>query len=724
MSQQTRRLLAFSLFGGVLLSACNSNNGPVVDPGPDVSKRTPIEKLALQTFDADCVDYLDYTADALTEQYLTPTFCAFDGPCPIYAAEGMPPPMATPAPGASTGGGAGGDSAGGGPDRVSNTNTQEAGVDEPDIVKADAAGRLYVLTGQTLRIFEGYPPAGISERPITSFDLAANDSSFYPSDLLLDDANDRLVVLGSTYDGSTGRAVAKIISVSTPTTPQLLRSVSVDGYPLTVRSVDGRIHRVSRYDAPVPGWFYDYSDSLTGLRNEYQQAQASGDEAGAAEARAEIRDEIGERVLAAGAEDFLPHRRVVEAGGSVADTTLACDGISHPEVTTAMGLALVDSFDNDGSNGAFSGIVNNSYLVYGSTDNLYLVQSSLGWFFAPAQVEESVIYRLALSDEGPAVYRALGKIDGSVNTSYQLSEYDGALRVSSTERRNTEETSTTYNHVTVLDATSSGTMNTLGSVDENDLAPGETIQGTRFIGPRGYVVTFRQVDPLFAIDLSNPATPTVTDELKIPGFSSYLMPLGDDKLLTIGRAGTDEGLSGGVAVQLFDVSDMSDIRQIAVSSPSVGDGSYSYSAAEYDPHAFSYFSDSESAALPGTLSIPLYSGGAFDGNGSTSFSGFLVLRVDATAEEPLRELGRIDHGPLVEDSDDCQSPPPGGVVGGDATVPDCYFYQYSADPLRSVFLQDEAGRYLLTISSAGVVASDATQPATSFGSQAWSSNAP
>ncbi|MDP9141354.1 MAG: beta-propeller domain-containing protein, partial [Pseudomonadota bacterium] len=320
-------------------------------------------------------------------------------------------------------------------------------------------------------------------------------------------------------------------------------------------------------------------------------------------------------------------------------------------------------------------------------------------------------------------YRALGKVDGSVNTSYQLSEYEGALRVSSTERRTTEDTSTTFNHVTVLDATSTGTMTKLGSVD--DLAEGETIQGTRFIGPRGYVVTFRQIDPLFAIDLSNPAAPVVTDELKIPGFSSYLMPLGNDTLLTIGRSGTDEGLTGGVAVQLFDVSDMSNIRQIAVNEVDAGDSGYSYSAAEYDPHAFSYFSDSANAALPGTLSIPIYTSGAYDeSGGSNSFSGFLVLRVDTGATAPLTELGRIDHGLLVDQSGDCQAPPPGGFVGGDVAVPECYFYQYSADPLRSVFLQDDAGRYLLTISSAGVIASDAAQPATSFGSQAWPSAAP
>lgn len=710
MHKKILRAVTLGILGGAVLGACGGgSSGSDPDPVPASQQRTPLNKLALQAFDADCEDYLAYTADALTEQYLTPYFCAFDGPCPVDFAGGVPPPMATPG-----GGGAAAPEADA-PDRVSGTNTQEAGVDEPDLIKADDAGQLYVLTGNQLRIFDGYPVAGIAATPITTLTLGTDDGEFYPYELLLDDAGNRLIALGSGYRGDHSTSIATIIDVSTPAAPTILRSIRTDGYPLTVRRVGNRIHRVNRYDSPTPDWFYSDGE-LSALRDQYQQAQSRGDESGAATVRARIRDEIGARVDAAGADAFLPRQRIVEANGSSSTATLPCNGVSHPEVTTALGLALVDSFNTDGSATAFSGIVNNSYLVYGSTENLYLLQSSLGWFFAPDQREESVIYRLALAESGPVAYRALGKIDGSVNSSYQLSEYAGALRVSSTEWRLTGDTSSSFNHVTVLDATSAGTMAVLGSVDENDLAPGETIQGTRFIGPRGFVVTFRQVDPLFALDLSDPRNPVVTDELKIPGFSSYLMPLGEDTLLTIGRAGTDDGLSGGVAVQLFDVSDMSDIRQIAVATPSVDSG-YSYSAAEYDARAFSYFSDSENQPLPGTLSIPLYSGGGFEDGQGSPFSGFLVLRVDRGAAEPLSELGRIDHAPLVAQEEECAAPRPGD--GSDASEPGCYFLRYSADPLRSVFLQDDAGRYLLTISSAGIIASDAAQPETTLASRAW-----
>src|SRR5690606_32387155 len=101
----------------------------------------PDTALVLKAFSTDCSDFLDYTAAALTEQFLTSGYCRFDGPCPIFAADGAmgPEPMPTPAP-AAPDGEAGGEAGGEAPDRVSGTNTQDAGVDEADLVKIDAAG--------------------------------------------------------------------------------------------------------------------------------------------------------------------------------------------------------------------------------------------------------------------------------------------------------------------------------------------------------------------------------------------------------------------------------------------------------------------------------------------------------------------------------------------------------------------------------------------------------
>ncbi len=679
-----------------LLNACGGGSGGS-DPGgptPEELVKTPPAKLALETFSADCGDFLDYAADALSEQFLTQYYCFADGPCPVFAAT----PEFTDGDTAVTGGAAPDPQ----PDRVSTTNTQESGVDEADVVRADAAGRLYVLSGRQLHVLEAFPPQGLEQRAVTSIDVGGDDPAFYATDFYLDPEAGSLVVLGGSYADNRARAVAVIYGLQDPLAPVEQARLSVDGYALQTRRIGARIHRVSRFDVPTPDWFYDGGDALADLRQRYFEARGAGDGAAADALKVQVRAEIARRVQAAGAAPFLPTLSRQFAGQSEQRQQLACDAISHPEVTTAMGLALIDSFNTDASRHAISAIVNNAYQVYASEANLYLMQSSFGWFFAPEQADQTAIYRLALSADGPVAYRALGLVDGSLGNAYQASEYAGALRVATTERG---REGGPYNHVTILDATGDGTMAQLGAV--RDLAPGETVQGARFVGPRGFVVTYRQVDPLFALDLSDPRQPRVADTLKIPGFSSYLMPLGDDYLLTIGRAGTDEQLTGEVAIQLFDVRNLDSIQQRAVITPGTGDAGYSYSAAEYDPHAFSYFPDA-AAATPGTLAVPLQAYGK-DAAGN-DFAGFMVVRVAPDSGSPLLETGRIDHTALAAGNDACATP-------NGAERPPCRDLVYAAQPRRSVFMQDGAGTYLYTISAVGVIASDALQPDVTLGSR-------
>ncbi len=721
------RRVCLVLSSSLLLASCGGGNGDPapVDPGPGV-KRTPTERLALKTFQADCGDFLDYAADALTEQFLTPVFCSglIDGPCPVFAAEGppppgmpLPPPSATPAPGAGAPNLDGEDS--GDPDRGSGTNTQEQGVDEADIVKVDAAGNLYVLANNKLSIVDAYPPQNLGQAALATLDFSQLEGgSFYADDFFLDEAADRAVVLGDRYNGFEALARTLVVDVSNPQAPTVVSTLGVDGVGLASRRIGSRVHRVSTYNIPAPSWFWDDA-ALSELREDWYDAQSRNGTNAAAQIKQQVRSRIDDRVLADGAQSYLP-RVYEDANGPT--IPLPCDAISHPEVTTALGMIVIESFDTDGRNRSASAVINNANIVYASATNLYLVQSSFGWWFDTNQAEETAIYRLALPQTGAAAYQAVGKIDGSVNNSYQLSEFDGHLRLASTEFRFDEaaQRSRPFNHVTILDAEASGTMTKTGEI--RDLAPGETIQGSRFIGPRGFVVTFEQIDPLFALDLSDPAAPRVADELKIPGFSSYLMPLGENYLLTIGRDGTDEGLTGKVAIQLFDVADLGNISQVAVLTPDSGD-SGSYSVAEYDPHAFTYFSDAADASVPGTLSIPLQ---AYGERWDESFSGFLVVRVDPGTDTALSELGRVDHSDLVPAPNDCQ-PPPGSMpmpmpmpmptAAPGAPVACEYWYGNQADPLRSVFLEDALGRTLYTISRAGVIAGDAQQPSMLYGSR-------
>jgi hypothetical protein len=679
------RLLASSFTAALLLAACGGG-----DTTPTVLRtNTPLNQLALKAFAANCSDFLDYAADGLTEEYLHQFHClAVDGICPVY----LGAPQGAEAPGQGQ--------VDSGPGRVSTTNTQEAGVDEADIVKADSAGRLYIVSGTKLTLLEAFPPQALADRPLTVVDLTAGDPSFSASDLFLDEARDRVVVLGYSFDGQRSVATSVLIDVSDPAAPHETGRLSVEGYPLEARRVGARVHRVSRFDVPRPAWFYEANDPLQTQRQAYLQARSEGREAEAESLKAEVREEIGERIADAGAPSLLPRTFRQQPGQARTEAALGCGDLSHPEVSTGLGMALVDSFNVDGTARGTSGVINNAYLVYASETNLYLAQPSAGWFFAPAQADETAIYRLALSSTGAPAYQALAKVSGTVHGAYALSEHEGFLRVASTTTTFDEEGAETSNGLTILDATATGTMPVAGSLA--GLAPGERIQGARLLGDRGFLSTFRQVDPLFALDLSDPQAPQVKSETIIPGFSSYLTPLGDDFLLTVGRAGTNDGLNGAVAVQLFDVSDLANVRSAATLSPAVGGSGYSYSVAEYDPHAFAYFPDSATAPTPGTLAIPVTAWG--DGP-QAAFTGFVVIRVAPGTAQPLSELGRIDHDQFLEGQQFCEA--------GDGSY--CFDAYWLAEPRRAVYMQSGADTFLYTISAVGVLANDAHDPAVNVG---------
>jgi len=143
------------------------------------------------------------------------------------------------------------------------------------------------------------------------------------------------------------------------------------------------------------------------------------------------------------------------------------------------------------------------------------------------------------------------------------------------------------------------------------------------------------------------------------------------------------------------------VRLLASLSPAVGGSGYSYSAAEYDPHAFTYFADTASSPTPGTLSVPVQSYN--DRDAQQNFSGFLTVRVNPTATAPLSELGRIDHQGFADTRSHC-----GG--SGSGTTPPCFNSVYAADPRRSIFIQDASGTTLFTLSTLGIKANDATAP--------------
>ena len=154
------------------------------------------------------------------------------------------------------------------------------------------------------------------------------------------------------------------------------------------------------------------------------------------------------------------------------------------------------------------------------------------------------------------------------------------------------------------------------------------------MGDVGYVVTFRQTDPLYTLDLSDPTDPRVVGELKIPGYSAYLHPVGEGLLLGVGQDADASGRTQGLQASLFDVSDPANPLRIDTE----GFGAYATSEVEYDHHAFSWFADHGLAVLP----VESYS--------PSEFYGAAGLRITPGGDDPLGRVAKVSRGNSYEDA--------------------------------------------------------------------------
>jgi uncharacterized secreted protein with C-terminal beta-propeller domain len=475
--------------------------------------------------------------------------------------------------------------AGGSVEDFSGTNVQEIGVDEPDVVKTN--GKLvFAVTDRTLRIVDVTGGAPVVRGTLT-LDGAGQQ-------LLL--RGDRVLVIGTPsgpYPSEpspvapapmpafvASKTIVTEVDVSNPAAPKVMRTMTIDG-----RFVDARQHgstaRLVIDSAPEP----------------LAEPQEAGK--GAFLGRTVLKSNLSGRTFK---RDVAP-----------------CDAVRRPQQFSGLDVLAILTVDLD--RGMYSldrdGVMAGAQVVYGSEDSLYIASRkyvrSIETGTAVPDTVTTEIHRFDISDPEHTVYRATGSVPGFVLNSYALSQYKGDLRVATTEQPPWQpgvpsESSST---VTVL-RQNGNRLEKIGAV--GGLGKGERIYAVRFLGERGFVVTFRQLDPLHTLDLSDPTAPKLTGVLEIPGYSAYLHPVTDTLLLGVGREG------GAVQASLFDVSDMAAPKR--VSQLSFGNG---FSPLESEPHAFLYW------AKTGTAVFPLQTG---------SFYGAVALRAGAA---PLTELGRIEH---------------------------------------------------------------------------------
>ncbi|QFZ22394.1 beta-propeller domain-containing protein [Saccharothrix syringae] len=480
----------------------------------------------------------------------------------------------------------------------SRTNAHEAGVDEPDLVKTDGRRVVTVVDGR-LRVLDA---AG--GRLTATLDVPEGQAS----QLLLH--GDRALVVGSGAvadsrpDAPSGQG-SSITLVDLAGEPRVLGTLTVTGRFVDARQV-GDVVRVVVHSAPRLPWAYPQEDG------------------GPARALAENRELVARAPIG----EWLPRYELTGADGARTEGPLvACDRISHPVGRPATSMLSVLTFDFPGELGTGDAvtILADGDTVYGTGTSLYVADDHrlLPRTRAPrAGQPTTAIHQFDVSRPGPPAHVASGEVPGALLNQYALSEHDGHLRVATTTADAAgapEDAPATQGVVTVLRRDGTRLVR-VGGLD--GLGVGERIHGVRFAGPVGYVVTFRQTDPLYTLDLSDPTAPRAVGELKVTGYSAYLHPAGDGRLIGVGQEATGQGRVTGTQVSLFDVSNPAAPTKVAgYHLPGAG------SEVEFDPHAFLFWQD--------LVVVPVVTPDRAGGS-----SGALVLRLGATG---FTELGTVRH---------------------------------------------------------------------------------
>lgn len=500
----------------------------------------------------------------------------------------------------------------------SQTNVQVSGVDEGDIVETDG-NYLYVLSDNVFSIIDVQNPDSLEVAWQTTW-----DGSSWPQEIYLD--NDRLTVISSQanyyafdfvgpvepaidlafappyFEPEPPQVITTVYDVSIPSDLVLLSETTVDGWLVASRSIDGTIYLTVQngLDFPSPEILpvEDGEDS--------DNTNGNGDVVGGVaineliwppidpeiegkyvyESEVTYRARLEETVLDVlpGFTTSTPAAVVPEEQLLTAPTDIArmVERESHQllslvAINARANVPTVDDASTLMSDGATT--------VYMSQSSAYAVGSV--WNEYPA----TSIVKFSLADSDVEL-AAAGQVPGHTLDQYSLDEYDGSLRVATTQGWGEDA----INHVHVLQQLGE-TLQVVGTL--TGLAPGETIYSVRFMGDRGFVVTFVRIDPLFDLDLSDPTNPQVAGELKIPGFSEFLQPIDESHLFGIGRNADEEtGRIGELQVSVFDVT--------RGEGPSVVDrfsfpGQWNtWTDATYDPHAITFLPERGLLAFPVT----------------------------------------------------------------------------------------------------------------------------
>lgn len=459
------------------------------------------------------------------------------------------------------------------------TNVQEQGVDEADRVKTD--GRyLYVLSNSGTYSYLG-SIFNLPQSTLRIIDAASADDLKLVSELPINGFTYQFYVLGNRVIlVDSYSAAVQIIDVHDRTTPRLLEMYKYEGCIRDSRCINNRVHLV-------------LNNSLNKADRKWQWQD---NDPNTWDWQSESDDAYRQRLLAN--TDWLPTYTVTQGEGT--------DAVVHNQLLTSRELA----WRADANNGSvsqlitmdFSGetpavqintVLANMDQIYCSATSMYGIDSYTPWMWGWSSSNESTsrLYKFDLGASEVSL-AAIGQLRGKPLNQFSMDEHEGCFRMATT----TGWGEAASNHLSMVTQQGEQLVKVGGL---SDLAPGERIQSVRFLDDIAYLVTFRQVDPLFVVDVTDPCWPVLLGELKVPGFSSYLHPVGDDLVIGLGFDADDDGSNLRLAVSLFDVSNpmQPQRRDNYVFTDVAGSA---YSQATYDHHAFQYYPDQKIMTLPVT----------------------------------------------------------------------------------------------------------------------------
>ena len=537
----------------------------------------------------------------------------------------------------------------------SETNVQVVGVDEADMLKTDG-NYIYTISNDILYIIKAYP--GEDAEIVATIPYEEDD----PTSIFID--GDRMAVFGDfqnldfykdmDFRPTQGMTFFDIYDISDKSNPELLKEYRFEGRYFNGRMIDEHVYFVVRSGIgyrpifPTPLLFedgvrssmpvtdihyfninYDNPQFITVHAIDINNLASRVDSTAVAV-------EYGQNLYMSQDNMYITYTQHINEWEIEKEITMQLlEPLLSQEDKRV--VAKIKATDNDILNQHEK--ENKIYQIYMSYSN-YMTRDERDDL--QDEVEKLVMERLEEIEyfeytvinkikvnKGKVTVTDNGKVPGRILNQFSMDQAaDGNFRIATTisgrwSRYDKSRTDST-NNVYVLD----NGLKIIGELE--GLAETEQIYSTRFIGDRLYMVTFRQVDPFFVIDLSNPSNPKELGKLKIPGFSRYLHPYDKDTIIGIGQDASETGRTRGLKISLFDVSDVEDPKEVA---KFVTDERYAQSTALYEHKAFLFDREKE------LLVIPAFSH-EYDKEGGSGYNGAFVFKIN---KDEITLRGLIDH---------------------------------------------------------------------------------